>query len=67
MHTIRMEYDTDRLALVVDGSSEGTIDSSVDIADALDRIDVGADNAGAGRSVALITRIAIYRYPRGAA
>jgi hypothetical protein len=61
-HEARLRYETNNLVLSLD-STDGTADTSVDIADDLDRIDFGMDVSGLNQFNGLISNFRIYKKP----
>jgi hypothetical protein len=60
IHTLGMTWETDSLNLYVDGSSEGTPDTAVDIPDDIDEMDIGMDRAAGQQLGGIISDIKIY-------
>jgi len=58
-HSVMVKWKANSLQLFVDGTSEGTVDTSVDIPDDLDRIAIGEAEAGAVRLDGIVQRVKI--------
>lgn len=62
-HTVRALWKTDSVRLFVDGSENGTEDTSADMPDDLDRINVGCFQGGGYETNGLIRNVRIWPYP----
>jgi hypothetical protein len=60
VRSIAAQYKKNHLSLIIDGASEGTVDTTVDIPDDLDRIDIGQSWTAGEQLNGIISDIRIY-------
>jgi hypothetical protein len=63
VHTLRSTWQTNSLSIYVDSTAEGTPDTSIDIADNLDRIDIGQSQISTAQLNGVISNLRIWSFP----